>query len=69
MNNPILILSAAMMALGAVVAFGVFDRIGPVTSQKGMSRLGIALVVLGVAVGLTQSEPRYPDEIEQQADR
>lgn len=60
--NVILVASAALMALGAVVAFGVFDRIGPVTTQKGMNRLGIALVVIGVAVGLTQSEPRHPED-------
>lgn len=67
--NIILVISTALMALGALVAFGIFDRIGPVTTSKGMNRLGIALVIIGIAIGLTQSEPVYREDHAKEAGR
>lgn len=49
--------SVALLVLAAAVKIGAFSRIGPIETQKGMTRLAIGIAALGIAVGLTQSGP------------
>lgn len=57
MGNPVTVAGMAIMGLGLIVYFGIFDRLGPITTQKGMQRLSYVLFALGVVVMLTQSTP------------
>jgi len=57
MENPIITLSIAMMIFGMLALVGVFNQLGPIRTQEGMKKLGWTMIVLGVLVALTQSEP------------
>lgn len=56
MNN-VLIAAFIIMAIGLAIQIGVFKRILNLTEEKDIKRLGIALIVVGFIVGLTQSTP------------
>lgn len=62
MGSTVLNVSVLVMMLGVAVMFRIFNRIGPVTSDKGMRRLGWAIIAIGFALALSQSERTRPVE-------
>lgn len=57
MGNPITALSVILLVLGLLVQVGAFNRVGTISTPRGLRRLGWALLAAGLLVGLTQSEP------------
>ena len=57
MGNMVVNGGMLLMVLGLLVICKMFNRIGPVETPQGMRRLGWAIIALGFAVALSQSEP------------
>lgn len=60
-DNPVIVASLVVMLLGLAVLFGIFDRIGPVETPKGMTRLGWCIIAAGILLALTQSTRTPPE--------
>lgn len=57
MGNPVIAAGIAIMVLGLIVYFGIFNRIGPVTTERDMRRLSFVFFAVGFITILTQSTP------------
>lgn len=57
MENTVTTVGIVVMLAGMLVYFGIFDRIGPIETPRGMRRLAYALFAIGFVTILTQSTP------------
>lgn len=57
MGDWVSAISIGTMIFGLFVCIGLFNRLGPVETERGMRRLGYVLIAIGVLIGMTQSTP------------
>jgi hypothetical protein len=61
MGSTILNISVLIIMFGIAVTFNIFNRLGPISTEKGMKRLGWSIMAIGFAIALSQSEPTHGD--------
>lgn len=56
-ENAVIAAGMGIMLLGLLVQIGLFDRIGPIRTQRDLRRLALILFATGFVTILTQSHP------------